>query len=75
MNAALAPIYGVSAPAAERHRSEDGHPPANQGRAGILTQAGFLAVQAHPDQTSPVLRGKFVRTRLLCDDVPPPPTT
>ena len=40
--------------------------PAAQGRAGILTQAGFLAVQAHPDQTSPVLRGKFVRTKLMC---------
>ena len=38
-----------------------------------LTQAGFLAVQAHPDQTSPVLRGKFVRTKLLCQPPPPPP--
>src|SRR5262245_51166364 len=47
--------------------------PAAQGRAGILTQAGFLAVQAHPDQTSPVLRGKFVRTKLMCQVVPPPP--
>ena len=47
--------------------------PAAQGRAGILTQAAFLAVQAHPDQTSPVLRGKFVRTKLMCQNVPPPP--
>jgi hypothetical protein len=39
----------------------------------VLTQAGFLSVQAHPDQTSPVLRGKFVRARLMCDPVPPPP--
>jgi hypothetical protein len=45
----------------------------SQGRSGLLTQAGFLAVQGHPDQTSPVLRGKFVRTMLLCDAVPPPP--
>jgi hypothetical protein len=44
-----------------------------QGRSGLLTQAGFLSVQGHPDQTSPVLRGKFVRTMLLCDTVPPPP--
>jgi hypothetical protein len=48
-------------------------PPASQGRSGILTQAGFLAVQAHPDQTSPVLRGKFVRSKLLCQPPPPPP--
>jgi len=47
--------------------------PATQGRAGILTQASFLSVQAHPDQTSPVLRGKFVRTKLMCQNVPPPP--
>ena len=47
--------------------------PAAQDRAGILTQASFLAVQAHPDQTSPVLRGKFVRTKLMCQPPPPPP--
>jgi hypothetical protein len=47
--------------------------PSNQQRAGILTQAGFLSVQGHPDQTSPVLRGKFVRSMLLCKPPPPPP--
>ncbi len=49
--------------------------PDNQGRSGLLTQAGFLSVQGHPDQTSPVLRGKFVRAMLLCDPVSPPPPT
>jgi hypothetical protein len=39
----------------------------------LLTQAGFLSVQAHPDQTSPVLRGKFVLSRMLCTPPPPPP--
>jgi len=47
--------------------------PPEQGRSGLLTQAAFLAVQAHPDQTSPVLRGKFVRAMMLCDPTPPPP--
>ncbi len=42
-------------------------------RAGILTLPAYLSVQAHPDQTAPVLRGKFVRSKLLCTDVPPPP--
>ncbi|MEI9947800.1 MAG: DUF1592 domain-containing protein [Pseudomonadota bacterium] len=70
----LAQVYGINqAPA-----SADGSPqkvtlPANQQRAGILTQAGFLSVQGHPDQTSPVLRGKFVRAMLLCQPPPPPP--
>lgn len=47
--------------------------PPEQQRAGILTMPGFLAVQAHPDQTSPVLRGEFVRARLMCTPPPPPP--
>lgn len=47
--------------------------PADQQRSGVLTLPGFLAVQAHPDQTSPVLRGKFVRSKLMCTPPPPPP--
>jgi hypothetical protein len=42
-------------------------------RAGLLTQAGFLASKAHPVLASPVLRGKAVRERILCDPVNPPP--
>jgi hypothetical protein len=74
VNGPLAQLYGVTAPMS----SADGGPvkvslaPA-QDRAGILTQAGFLSVQGHPDQTSPVLRGKFVRSMLLCQPPPPPP--
>lgn len=47
-------------------------------RAGILTQGAFLAGHSHAQQPSPVLRGVFLRERLLCvpptlppDDVPP----
>lgn len=42
-------------------------------RAGILTMPAFLAVQAHPDQTAPVLRGKFIYKKLLCREISPPP--
>ena len=70
VSSALAPIYGVSASSTTPQMTML---PAAQGRSGILTQASFLAVQAHPDQTSPVLRGKFVRTKLMCQTVPPPP--
>lgn len=73
VTSALAPIYGVSAPAGSSTNPQMVTLPANQGRAGILTQAGFLAVQAHPDQTSPVLRGKFIRTNLLCQPPQDPP--
>jgi len=41
---------------------------------GLLGQGAFLAVHAKANQTSPVLRGKFVRARLLCAPPPPPPS-
>lgn len=73
VNAALAPVYGVAVPSGATTALERVELPASQGRAGFLTQAGFLSVQGHPDQTSPVLRGKFVRAMLLCDPPSPPP--
>ncbi|MEO5768108.1 MAG: DUF1592 domain-containing protein [Polyangia bacterium] len=42
-------------------------------RAGILTQAAFLARWSHNNQTSPVHRGKLVRLNLMCGYIPPPP--
>ena len=70
----LAQVYGVTAPAGATETSPQRVDlPANQGRAGLLTQAGVLSVLGHPEQTSPVLRGKFVRSMLLCDPPSPPP--
>src|SRR6185295_2197105 len=42
-------------------------------RAGLLTQPALLAKLAHPNQTSPIRRGIFVREKLLCQTLPPPP--
>jgi hypothetical protein len=42
-------------------------------RAGMLTQPGLMALLAYPNQGSPVARGVFVRERLLCQHLPPPP--
>jgi hypothetical protein len=47
--------------------------PAEQGRGGLLGRAGLMTVYSHATLNSPTLRGKFIRTRLLCQDVPPPP--
>ncbi len=44
-----------------------------EGRAGILTTPGFLAMHAYPGKTSPALRGLAVRRTFLCQDIPPPP--
>ena len=42
-------------------------------RSGVLTQASVMTVLATAEHTSPILRGKFVRERLLCEPIPPPP--
>lgn len=47
--------------------------PANSPRRGILTTAGFLALNAHETITSPTYRGRYIRQSLLCQDIPPPP--
>ncbi len=67
----LAAMYNVQAPAmdgfAETTLSAD------DGRAGFLGQASFLALSAHPTSSSATLRGEFIREILLCQTIPPPP--
>jgi hypothetical protein len=70
MDAELAPLYGVPAPTAPGFSRVDLDPTR---RAGLLTQVGVMATLGHENQTDPVHRGKFVRERLLCETVPPPP--
>jgi hypothetical protein len=47
--------------------------PAGDPHIGLLAQPAFIALNTHPGRTSPTLRGKAVREKLLCQDVPPPP--
>ncbi len=47
--------------------------PANDPRAGILTQVSFVSLHSHPGRTSPTLRGKALREMILCQKVPDPP--
>src|SRR5207344_612388 len=47
--------------------------PATGLRVGYLGQGSFLALNAHPNVTSPTYRGKFIREMLMCQSVPPPP--
>ncbi|NRA66819.1 MAG: DUF1588 domain-containing protein [Pseudobacteriovorax sp.] len=42
-------------------------------RRGILGHGSILAATSHGDQTSPILRGLFVRDRILCQKLPDPP--
>ncbi len=73
VNSELADLYGIDAPGA----SEVAFVPVEFGpevpRAGILTLGAFLTMNAHETETSPTLRGKYVRERVLCMGVPAPP--
>lgn len=40
---------------------------------GVLAHGSVLTRYAHSDQSSPILRGVFVRQALLCQQFPPPP--
>lgn len=70
VNPALAKLYGVPAPEGEEFQRVV--LPAHE-RSGLLTQASVMTALSGADETSPILRGKFVRERLLCEKIAPPP--
>lgn len=70
VNERLAKLYGLPAPAGSGLIKVD---TAGRDRFGFLTQGSFLALNSKPNQPSPIHRGKFVREKLLCDILPPPP--
>lgn len=70
VNAELAPVYKVTAPAKDFDRVDF---PAEQERAGLLGQALFLTLTSKPEDTAPTARGLFIREQFLCQQVPPPP--
>lgn len=77
MTRALAALYGV--PLVET--TDNARPmrwlpftyPEGDPRAGILSQASFVALYSGAGRTSPTIRGKNFRLNILCQVVPPPP--
>ncbi len=67
VNAELASLYGVEAEGADAITFVPVELP--EERPGILTTGAFLAMNAHPTETSPTLRGKYIRERVLCQTV------
>ena len=63
----LAGIYGVPV------WDGDGEPPTmtDPTRTGLLTRAAMLATGSA--NTRPIMKGVFIRTALLCDEIPAPP--
>lgn len=70
MNRSLGPLYDIPVDRQGWYIHEF---PADDPRAGVLTQVSFLAMHAHPGRTSPTLRGKAIREIFLCVKVPQPP--
>ncbi len=71
VNAPLAKLYGVTGPASADEWAWVDLDPTE--RAGMLTRAGFLAVHATQNVTSPIRRGVYMLTEVLCVDLPSPP--
>jgi hypothetical protein len=71
IDAPLFPLYGLPVPTAHDPDEPVALDPAQ--RAGLLTQAAFLATHAHHNQSAPIHRGVVVLTELLCKPPPPPP--
>jgi hypothetical protein len=67
----LAALYGI--PGTFGTEPEPVDLPPDSPRSGLFSTAAFLSVMAHPAQTSPAARGKFISERLLCLQIPPPP--
>ncbi|HEY2900600.1 MAG TPA: DUF1588 domain-containing protein [Polyangia bacterium] len=69
LNATLRTFYG-------RPGTGDGFIPVamdGEGRHGITTHPGLMALMSRPDASNPIARGLFVLGTLLCQDVPAPP--
>lgn len=69
-NRTLAAFYGYTGPASDARFDKVKH---DDKRLGLLTHASLMARHSNADQSSPVLRGKFVREVLFCQELPPPP--
>ncbi len=73
VNDELAVLYEVDAPGASAVAFMPVTLPADGPRRGLLTLGAFLTMNAHETEPSPTLRGKYLRERVLCQQVTPPP--
>jgi uncharacterized protein DUF1592/uncharacterized protein DUF1588/uncharacterized protein DUF1595/uncharacterized protein DUF1585/uncharacterized protein DUF1587 len=71
MDGVVAKHYGLSVPSGDGTFVKVALDPSQ--RSGILTLGAFLAGFGGQTTTNPVLRGSYIRERLLCAPVPPEP--
>lgn len=70
VNASVAKLYGIDAPA---NTSTAVEMPADQQRGGILSLPAFVASHTQSETFSPIELALVLRDRVLCFDFPPPP--
>lgn len=70
VNAELASLYGIEHDAQSPNWSRITNA---EERHGLLTHPSFMALHAHSTQSSPIQRGVFIREKILCERVEPPP--
>jgi hypothetical protein len=73
VDAALATHYGLPAPPRAANSALSRVDTSAVPRAGLLTLGAFLTTTSFSTRTSPVKRGDFVFSQLLCGTIPPPP--
>lgn len=70
VNQALANYYGIPGVSGNQMRLV---PDTTGSRGGLLTMGVVMASHGHANESAPIPRGNFVRRRMLCQDLPPPP--
>jgi hypothetical protein len=73
LDATLAEHYGIARPTSVPDGDFVRVDTSSVPRAGLLTLGAFLTKTSYPARTSPVRRGDYVFSRLLCEHVEPPP--
>lgn len=73
VDAALATHYGLPAPSGATNNQLARVDTSAAPRSGLLTLGAFLTTTSFSARTSPVKRGDFVFSRLLCGTIAPPP--
>ena len=73
VNGTLAQFYGLSGVPASQTTFTKASLAGTHRLGGILTQETFLTTTSLPSRTSPVLRGTFVLSSMVCDPPQPPP--
>ena len=73
VNKELGALYGLDTSTLAANTFSPVTLPASQGRAGLLTTAAMLSLQARQIEGSPTLRGRFIRQQFQCLTIPDPP--